>query len=398
MKQLNKLIHIYLKSKRLSPQNAQKLTSLIIQTVSLRDMGNHLHSLQVSSTDDFEWQCRVKFRWDPATKHQEDDMMKHLESNAKTHDQITISAGIWSTLYAFEYLGTESRLILTPTAERVVMSMYHAMRQWCGGVVESAPGDANLNVAAELSVVLGRPLVSISSSAHVGHYSTTPPPAAAYRSLAQPSAPLSNRTNRTKRALTPAQPRLTSPDPTPPYTTTQSLPETIHNFLRLTVGIGAIGCLQYVDFLPQSLHSTLGEALHLIRRAVVNKQDSCVIDGYATTFAEVAGSSVRCVLPVGIFAHCAVPYVGEFSQLPPSIETYFRPINVFLPPLQVMIEMAMHGHGFIDVSKITQAVVGTIDKCSEFATTRLTKLRKLHIAKATIRTAEVMMSNKEAGG
>ena len=59
---------------------------------------------------------------------------------------------------------------------------------------------------------------------------------------------------------------------------------------------------------------------------------------------------------------------------------------------------AMHGHGFIDVSKITQAVVGTIDKCSELASSRLTKLRKLHIAKATIRTAEVMMSNKETGG
>ena len=45
--------------------------------------------------------------------------------------------------------------------------------------------------------------------------------------------------------------------------------------------------------------AALGEALHLIRRAVVNKQDSCVIDGFPTNFAEVKGASSRCVLPVG---------------------------------------------------------------------------------------------------
>ena len=275
-----------------------KLNSFILQQVSFRDLAEHLHECKVTSTADFEWMCRLKYQY---TKKDE---------AAGTETELSLRTdGSWSVRYGFEYYGKNARLVVTPTAERVLVRLFYAMRQWCGGALQGAEGGANLNVASELAVIVGRPIVHVNGSM---------------------------------------------------LTQEKSIVDVFH----LALGTSAIACIQFIDRLSKALHSRIGEMMHAIRKAVKAKemhcklqQNSSIVDKFSKA-AIASGEEMH--VQIGIFVQCSVPFSGDHTKLPPTIHSHFRPITVTLPPLELVVRMLLHSEGFIEVDSIAIAAVESI--------------------------------------
>ena len=87
-----------------------------------RDIVEELYDARVASTNDFKWQMQLRYYW-----NDDDDVCAVRQTNSRFE-------------YAYEYLGAQSRLVVTPMTDRCYMTLTGAMHpearrraRWPGG-------------------------------------------------------------------------------------------------------------------------------------------------------------------------------------------------------------------------------------------------------------------------
>lgn len=76
----------------------------------MQDVVDRIINLHVHSTEDFEWQYKLKTQWD-------------------SEDHGKVACGGWSMRMGYEYLGSSQRLLMMPITERYFVFIASSLRE-----------------------------------------------------------------------------------------------------------------------------------------------------------------------------------------------------------------------------------------------------------------------------
>eukprot|EP00898_Chlorokybus_atmophyticus_P006606 jgi/Chlat1/6947/Chrsp52S06617 len=113
------------------------MTALITIDVHARDIVESLISNKVTSPNDFGWQMQLRYTWDD------------------TSDEAIVRQTNASFLYAYEYLGAQSRLVVTPMTDRCYMTLTGALHLKLGGAPAGPAGTGKTETTKDLAKALG---------------------------------------------------------------------------------------------------------------------------------------------------------------------------------------------------------------------------------------------------
>ncbi|XP_033641711.1 dynein beta chain, flagellar outer arm-like [Asterias rubens] len=128
----------------LFPGQIQKISNLITLLAHQRDLLQRLidkqDEIKGSLQDSFEWRSHLRYVWNEST------MGLSVKMLDTTFD------------YGFEYMGSGSRLVLTPMTERVFLSMGQAIKARMAALCVGPSWSGRLELVQEMGRILGQPL------------------------------------------------------------------------------------------------------------------------------------------------------------------------------------------------------------------------------------------------
>jgi len=113
------------------------IAALITIDVHARDIVEELFTEKTQSANDFKWQMQLRYYWD-----EEIDLCSVSQTNS-------------SFEYAYEYLGAQSRLVVTPMTDRCYMTLTGAMHLKLGGAPAGPAGTGKTESTKDLGKALG---------------------------------------------------------------------------------------------------------------------------------------------------------------------------------------------------------------------------------------------------
>ena len=121
----------------LSKLHRKIIAALITIDVHARDIVEELYNEKVSTTNDFNWQMQLRYYW-----NDDEDICQIRQTNSMFN-------------YAYEYLGAQSRLVVTPMTDRCYMTLTGAMHLKLGGAPAGPAGTGKTESTKDLGKALG---------------------------------------------------------------------------------------------------------------------------------------------------------------------------------------------------------------------------------------------------
>jgi dynein heavy chain len=122
---------------KLSGLHRKIIAALITIDVHARDIVEELYDARTASTNDFKWQMQLRYYW-----NDDDDVCVVRQTNSRFE-------------YAYEYLGAQSRLVVTPMTDRCYMTLTGAMHLKLGGAPAGPAGTGKTESTKDLGKALG---------------------------------------------------------------------------------------------------------------------------------------------------------------------------------------------------------------------------------------------------
>jgi dynein heavy chain len=119
-----------------------KLCDVIMIELLHRDILDKLIKSSCCSVDDFDWNARLRFYWD------------------KESDECNIKQSVHQVSYGYEYIGSASRMVVTPVSERCLTSSISAIRMNCIPSIQGSAYSGKSETIKEASRLMGKILVS----------------------------------------------------------------------------------------------------------------------------------------------------------------------------------------------------------------------------------------------
>ena len=128
----------------LAPIERQLVTTLVTVQVHARDLMDQMVGEEVSRISDFGWRKQLRFEWLPDSDGSGDIAIR------QNNTQFT---------YGYEYLGCQSRLVITPLTDRIYMTITGALHLSLGGAPSGPAGTGKTETVKDLAKAFARQCV-----------------------------------------------------------------------------------------------------------------------------------------------------------------------------------------------------------------------------------------------
>jgi hypothetical protein len=117
------------------------LSALVVMDVHNRDTTSELVSLGTKSRQDFDWLAQLRYYW-------KDDGMSSFTGKPGTMECRMINSMV---LYAYEYIGNQDRLVITPLTDRCYRTLINAIHLNFFGAPEGPAGTGKTETTKDLA-------------------------------------------------------------------------------------------------------------------------------------------------------------------------------------------------------------------------------------------------------
>ncbi|CAK8694749.1 unnamed protein product [Clavelina lepadiformis] len=281
----------------LFPSQVQKISGLISILTQQRDVYASLqeamkHSSKTELDKVFEWQARLKHVYD------KEEML------------VSVHAMDWKFEYGYEYQGSCSRYVVSPSSDRILLSMCHALKSNMG--VALTPSSHQM--LSELSYQLGRALYSVLCTQAVDHFM-------------------------------------------------------LGDLFKGIAETGCWICLQNLDTLKPSVLSVTGQLAAEVHRALIASKPSIILmseevslSPHAACFVTLCGSKKH---TQGLNESV----LSAAIQLPEECRSNFRVINGVVPDRKAVFEIQLLAQGFTQAGQLARKLCIFLDLCGSLIST-----------------------------
>jgi dynein heavy chain, axonemal len=130
---------------QLSYLESLTLGALIVIEVHARDVIQHLETVGIKSTSDFEWISQLRYYWDDEAYVSKKAKLPLFYDTGRGMD-MTVKQVQAVFVYGYEYLGNTPRLVITPLTDRCYITLTAAMHICLGGAPQGPAGTGKTEV------------------------------------------------------------------------------------------------------------------------------------------------------------------------------------------------------------------------------------------------------------
>lgn len=321
------------------PNQRVRLMSLATLCVRRRDVLDWLLSCGVRRVDDFAWASQLRVTWEPGggvpSRSTSDRRVSSPLRTAGEADTATWICGIHcydaSVEYAYEFVGTRQRLVVTPLTQRVFITLLQAFKLRMGGAPAGPAGTGKTETVKDLGHSVGRAVFVFNCSEQMDVATV----GSVFKGLAATG-------------------------------TWGCLDE----FNRIAVDVLSVVAQQFRcvsdamrSLLPPAISSTV--TLYQSAYHFGNRGGGPVTPAEAGfTFTGEASPTALHAAGAGVFITMNPGYAGR-TELPQTVKALFRPVAMVTPDLEYIAENMLLAEGFATSKVLAKKVLCLFQACSQ---------------------------------
>ncbi|XP_007489994.2 dynein axonemal heavy chain 10 isoform X1 [Monodelphis domestica] len=124
-------------TKPLSRNDRKKYNTVLIIDVHARDIVDSFIRGSILEAREFEWESQLRFYWD------------------REPDELIVRQCTGTFGYGYEYMGLNGRLVITPTTDRIYLTLTQALSMYLGGAPAGPAGTGKTETTKDLAKALG---------------------------------------------------------------------------------------------------------------------------------------------------------------------------------------------------------------------------------------------------